>query len=122
MDTLLHALAHETRLQIVRELRRSPGLKHAELLTRLGLTKRKAGQLTKLIAPLEAAGLLTRTDGQYFVVDPDAMGDLLSAAANANVSAQQVLAERVRLGVRDAEQLAQELRAERDSNGTDRLT
>jgi DNA-binding transcriptional ArsR family regulator len=115
MDTLLHALAHETRLQIVRELRHSPGLKHAELLPRIGLAKRKAGQLTKLIAPLEAAGLVRRADGQYYVVDHVATGRLLSAAADVNVSAQRILAERAQLAVRDAERLAEELQAERDS-------
>lgn len=117
MDTLLQALAHETRLQIVRELRRSPGLKHAELLERVGLAKTRAGQLTKLIAPLEAAGLLRREDGQYYVVDPIATGRLLSAAADANVSAQRILAERAQSGVREAQRLAEELQAER--NGGD---
>lgn len=118
MDTLLQALAHEMRLRIVRELRRSPGLKHAELLTRLDLAKRKAGQLTKLIAPLEAAGLVRRADSRYYVVDPDATGRLLSAAADANVSARRILAERAQVAVRDAQRLAEELQAERaDQDG-----
>lgn len=112
MDTLLRALAHEMRLRIVRELQRSPGLKHAELLTRLNLAKGKAGQLTKLIAPLETTGVVRRADGQYYVVDPDATARLLSAAADANVAAQRILAERAQVAVRDAEREAEELRAE----------
>jgi hypothetical protein len=40
------------------------------------------------------------------------MGRLLTAAADVNVTAQRVLAERARTGVADAERLAEELRAE----------
>ena len=115
MDPVLEALASEDRRRVVRELRRAPGQKHGELLAPLGLTKSK-GQLTKLIAPLEAAGVVSRTEGRYYVVDSDAMGRLLSAAADVNVSAQRVLAERARLGVADAERLAAELEAERGTS------
>jgi DNA-binding transcriptional ArsR family regulator len=104
MDSVLEALASEDRRRVVRELRRAPGQKHGELLVPLGLTKSK-GQLTKLLAPLEAAGVVSRSDRRYYVVDSDAMGRLLSAAADVNVAAQQVLAERARLRVADAERL-----------------
>jgi predicted transcriptional regulator len=112
MESVLQALAHVTRREIVRELRRSPGLKHMQLLSRLGLAKGKAGQLSNRIGELEAAGLVARTDGSYSVVDSDAMGRLLTAAAEVNVAAQHVLAERARTGVADAEQLAREVAAE----------
>lgn len=112
MDPILKALGHSERLRLVRELRRSPGLRHGELLERLGIEKRKAGQLTKLIAPLETAGLLTRTGVRFELVDSAGVGRLLSAAAEVNLSAQRVLAERARRGVSDAERLAEELRAE----------
>ena len=112
MESVLHALAHETRSRIVRELRQNSGLKHTELLTRLGLPKGKAGQLSNRIGELEAAGLVVRTDGAYSVVASDAMGRLLTAAADVNVTAQRVLAERARTGVAHAERLAEELRAE----------
>ena len=42
---------------------------------------------------------MARTDGSYSVVDSDAMGRLLTAAAEVNVAAQRVLAERARTGV-----------------------
>jgi hypothetical protein len=112
MDSVLEALAHEERRRIVRELRRAPGQRHADLLAPLGLTRSK-GQLTKLIAPLEASGVVARTDGQYYVVNSDAIGRLLSAAADVNVSAQRVLAERARVAVKNAERVADELRDER---------
>ena len=112
MESVLHALAHETRSRIVRELRQNSGLKHTELLTRLRFPKGKAGQLSNRIGELEAAGLVVRTDGAYSVVASDAMGRLLTAAADVNVTAQRVLAERARTGVADAERLAEELRAE----------
>ncbi len=115
MDSVLEALAHEDRRRIVRELRRAPGQKHADLLKPLGLTKSK-GQLTKLIAPLESAGVVMRTDSRYYVVNSDAMGRLLSAAADVNVSAQRILAERARLAVESAERVADELRSERHSS------
>jgi hypothetical protein len=89
-------------------------MKHAELLEPLGLTQRNKSRLTKLLAPLEAAGVVTRTEGRYSVVDVEATGRLLAAAADVNVAAQRVLAERVRTGVADAERLAEELRAESD--------
>lgn len=119
MDPILKALGNKARLAVVRELRRSPGLRHAELMARLGLEKPEAGQLTKLIAPLEAAGLVTRTGAEYEVVDSAALGRLLTAAAEVNLSAQRVLAERARRGVSDAERLADELRAEMNEAGQD---
>jgi hypothetical protein len=117
MESVLQALAHEIRSRIVRELRQSPGLKQTELLTRLGLPKGKAPQLSHRIGELEAAGLVVRADGSYFVVDSDAMGRLLTAAGDVNVAAQRVLAERARSGVADAEHLAEELRAESKPTG-----
>jgi hypothetical protein len=112
MDRMMQALAREGGCQVVRELRLRPGMKHAELLKPLGLTQSNKGQLTKLLAPLEAAGVVTRTDGRYSVVDVEATGRLLTAAADVNVAAQRVLAERARTGVADAERLAEELRVE----------
>jgi len=112
MVSVLQALAHETRSQIVRELRRKPGPKHSELMRRLGLARNKAGQLSNRIGELEAAGLVTRTDDRYYVVDSGAVGRLLAAAADVNVAAQRVLAERARTGVADAERLARELTGE----------
>jgi hypothetical protein len=116
MDRMLQALGREGGCQVVRELRRTPGQTHGELLEPLRLTKRK-GQLTKLLAPLEAAGVVTRTDGRYSVVDIEATGRLLAAAADVNLAAQRVLAERARTGVADAERLAAELRAESKPDG-----
>jgi predicted transcriptional regulator len=115
MESVLHALAHEMRSQIVRELRLSPGLTHTELLARLGLPKGKAPQLSNRIGELETAGLVVRADGSYSVVDVEATGRLLIAAADVNVAAQRVLAKRAQSRVPDAERLAEELKAE--SNG-----
>ena len=112
MDRMLQALGREGGCQVVRALRLRPGMKHAELLKPLGLTQRNKGQLTRLLAPLEAAGVVTRTDGRYSVVDVEATGRLLAAAAEVNLAAQRVLVERARSGVADAERLAEELRAE----------
>ena len=111
MDRVLEALAHEDRRRVVRELRRTPGQKHGELLVPLGLTKSK-GQLTKLLAPLQAAGVVRRTDGQYYVVDGDAIGRLLGAAGDADVSARRILADRAQVAVGEAERVASELHAE----------
>jgi hypothetical protein len=112
MDALLQALAHEARRQIVRELRRSPGATHAQLLALLEFSKAKAGQLTKLIAPLESAGVIMRDGSKYYVVDDEGIRRLLSAAADVNVSAQRTLAQRAQDAVGDAERIATELRAE----------
>jgi predicted transcriptional regulator len=116
MESVLHALAHETRSRIVRELLQNSGLKHTELLTRLGLPKGKAGQLSNRIGELEAAGLVARADGSYSVVDVEATGRLLTAAADVNMAAQRVLAERARSCVADAERLAEAIRAESDDS------
>ncbi len=113
MDSVLEALANEDRRRVVRELRRTPGQKHGELLEPLGLTESK-GQLTKLLAPLEAAGVVRRTDKRYYVVESKAMGRLLSAAADVDVAAQRILAQRARTAVEDAERLARALAAESD--------
>lgn len=43
------------------------------------------------------------------------MGRLLSAAADVDVAAQRILAQRAQTAVEDAEQLARELAAESDS-------
>ena|SRR6202035_3187385 len=112
MDTLLHALAHETRRQIVRELRRRPGQKHGELLAHLEMSKRNGGQLTKMLTVLEEAGLVERTDGQYHLVDQAAVSSLLIAAAELDVSVRKVLATRAQGGVTEAEVLARELVSE----------
>ena len=112
MDRMLQALGREGGCQVVRELRRTPGQTHGELLKPLGLTQRNKAQLTRLLAPLEAAGVVTRTAGRYSVVDVEATGRLLAAAADVNLAAQRVLAERVRAAVAGAECLAEELRAE----------
>ncbi len=111
MDSVLEALANEDRRRVVRELRRTPGQKHGELLDPLGLTRSK-GQLTKFLAPLEDAGVVRRTDKRYYVVESEAMGRLLSAAADVDVAAQRILAKRVQTAVEDAERLARELAAE----------
>jgi DNA-binding transcriptional ArsR family regulator len=112
MDSLLHALAYGPRREIVRELSRDPGPKHGELLRRLGMDKTKAPQLTKQLEPLENAGLIRRRGDQYFLADPHSMSQLLSAVADADVSAQRVLADRAQVRVQAAEDLAAELRAE----------
>jgi hypothetical protein len=85
------------------------------MLLPTGSTPTSAGRsqrLTKLIAPLETAGLVSRAAGGYSVVDSDAMGRLLTAVADLNVSAQRILAERAQLAVADAERFAAEIRAE----------
>lgn len=112
MERILQALGRQGGCEVVRELRRTPGLRQTELLTPLGLTEKKKAQLSKLLAPLEAAGVVTRTDGRYYVVDRDATGRLLSAVADVNVSAQRLLAERAQLDVVEAERLADDLRNE----------
>jgi DNA-binding transcriptional ArsR family regulator len=112
MDSLLHALAIGSRLEIVRELSRNPGSKHGELLTHLGRDKRKAPQLTRQLEPLEEAGVIKRESGRYFLVDQPSISRLLSAAADADVSAKRILANRAKLDVQAAEELAAELRAE----------
>jgi DNA-binding transcriptional ArsR family regulator len=112
MDSVLEALGNEDRRRAVRELRRKPGQKHGELLDPLGLTSSNKGQLTKLLAPLEDAGIVKRTDRRYYVVESEAMGRLLSAAADVDVAAQRILAQRAQTAVEDAEGLARELAAE----------
>ena len=114
MDSVLEALANEDRRRIVRELRRTPGQKHGELLEPLGLPSSNKGRLTKLLGPLEDAGIVRRAEGRYYVVESEAMGRLLSAAANVDVGAQRILAQRAQTAVQDAERLAQELAAESD--------
>jgi predicted transcriptional regulator len=114
MDDLLLALAHPARRQIARELRQQPKQKHGELLAKLGMTKQNRGQLTKLLAPLENAGLVERTEGEYQVVDGLAMGRLLVAAADLDVSAHKILARRAQVSVVEAESLARELASELD--------
>jgi DNA-binding transcriptional ArsR family regulator len=115
MDSVLEALANEDRRRVVRELRRTPGQKHGELLEPLGLPSSNKGRLTKLLGPLEDAGIVRRTDNRYYVVESNAMGRLLSAAADVDVAAQLILAQRAQTAVEDAEQLARELAAESDS-------
>jgi len=112
MDSVLQALANEDRRRVVRELRRNPGQKHGELLEPLGLPSSNKGQLTKLLGPLEDAGIIRRTDKRYYAVDGEALGLLLSAAADVNVAAQRILAHRAQAAVGDAERLAEELKAE----------
>jgi DNA-binding transcriptional ArsR family regulator len=114
MDSVLEALANEDRRRVVRELRRTPGQKHGELLEPLGLPSSNKGRLTKLLGPLEDAGIVRRTDNRYYVVESQAMGRLLSAAADVDVGAQRTLAQRAQTSVEDAERLAQELAAESD--------
>jgi DNA-binding transcriptional ArsR family regulator len=118
MDKVLEALADEGRRRVVRELRRKPGQRQVEMLTQLGLSPKTKGTLSKLLAPLEAAGLVTRTDDRYSVVNTDAMGCLLTAAAEVDVAAKRVLAERAVSAVPAAERLAEELRAESKPDGT----
>lgn len=112
MDALFKALGNEARRQVVRELRRSPGLKHGELLNALDMSGAKRGQLTKLLEELEQAGLVERESGTYRVVASAAMGQLLSTAAEINVAAQRCLATRAELRIREAEREAEELRRE----------
>jgi DNA-binding transcriptional ArsR family regulator len=112
MDSVLEALADEDRRRVVRELRRTPGQKHGELLEPLGIPGSNKGRLTKLLGPLEDAGIVTRTDKRYYVAESEAMGRLLSAAADVDVAAQRILAERAHAAVEDAERLARELAAE----------
>jgi DNA-binding transcriptional ArsR family regulator len=112
MESVLQALAHDLRSRIVRELRQNPGLKHSELLARLGLPKGKAGQLSNRIAELEGAGLVIRAGGSYSVVESDAMGRLLAAAAEVNVAAQRALVQRAKIAVTNAERQAEAILAE----------
>lgn len=112
MDSVLEALANEDRRQVVRQLRRTPERKHGALLEPLGIASSNRGRLTKLLGPLEDAGIVTRTDDRYSVVDTEAMGRLLSAAADVDVAAQRILAERAQTAVKHAERLARELAAE----------
>jgi DNA-binding transcriptional ArsR family regulator len=112
MDALLRALGHEMRLRLVRELRRSPGPKHGDLLRSLGLAKSEAGTLTKHLASLEEAGVVRREGAQYYLSDADAAGAALVALADLHVSARRLLAERAQLEVPEAERLAEELRRE----------
>src|SRR5437764_6582020 len=102
MDAVLEALANEDRRRVVRELRRTPGQKHGELLSPLGLTSGNKGQLTKFLAPLEDAGIVRRADKRYYVVESEAMGRLLSAAGEVDVAAQRILAQRAQVAVVDA--------------------
>ena len=106
------ALGNEFRLEVVRRLRREPGLKHGEMLKALGLPRSKASNLTKAIEPLEAAGILQRSGGQYSIVDEEALGRLLAAAADLDVAAQRVLLEKAKKRVPEAERLADEIRNE----------
>jgi DNA-binding transcriptional ArsR family regulator len=112
MDQVLEALADERRRCVVRELRRNPGQRQVEMLPPLGLSQKNKGTLSKLLAPLEAAGVVKRDEGRYYVVESDAVGHLLSAAADVDVAAQRVLVERARSAVTAAERLANELRTE----------
>jgi DNA-binding transcriptional ArsR family regulator len=114
MDSVLEALANEDRRRVVRELRRTPGQKHGELLAPLGLPSSNKGRLTKLLGPLVDAGIVRCTDSRYYVVESDAMGRLLSAAADVDVAAQRILVQRAQTAVEDAEQRARELAAESD--------
>jgi hypothetical protein len=65
---------------------------------------------------MDVAGVLPAVE--RLTRDPDhrveATGRLLIAAADVNVAAQRVLAERARSGIADAERLAEEVRAESD--------
>jgi predicted transcriptional regulator len=112
MDSVLETLASEDRRRVVRQLRRTPGQRHGELLEPLGLPSSNRGRLTKLLGPLEDAGIVRRTDNRYYVVESEAMGRLLSAAATVDVGAQRILAQRAETAVKDAERLARELAAE----------
>ncbi|HUN77402.1 MAG TPA: hypothetical protein VMU32_00610 [Solirubrobacteraceae bacterium] len=115
MDSVLEALANEDRRRVVRELRRTPGQKHGELLEPLGLPSSNKGRLTKLLGPLEDAGIVRRIDNRYYVAESEAIGRLLSAAADVDVAAQRILAQRAQTAVEDAERLARELAAESDN-------
>jgi hypothetical protein len=68
-------------------------------------------------AELEEAGLVRRRDAQFEVVAPDAMGELLSAAALVNVAAQKERARLARAAITTAEREAEELRREADRLG-----
>src|SRR5436309_3192967 len=112
MDALFRALGNESRRAVVRELHRESGLKHGELIGRVGLDKSQAGQLTKLLDPLEEAGIVRRADGRYYLVDRANVGRLLITAADLHVSAQKSIAERAQAQVSDAERLAEDIRSE----------
>lgn len=112
MEELFAVLGNELRLAAVRQIRRSPGIKHREILDALDLPRSKAGNLTKALEPLESAGVLRRIEGGYTVVDSDALGRLLAAAADLNIAAKQILLAKAREEIPAAEQLAREIREE----------
>lgn len=112
MDEVLKALASEGHRRVVRELRQNPGRRHGEMLAPLGLSQKRKGDLSKLLAPLEAAGIVKRDENRYYVIESDAVGRFLSAAADIDLAAQRVLAERAQQRVEDAKRLADELRDE----------
>ncbi|HET7484447.1 MAG TPA: hypothetical protein VFJ64_03645 [Solirubrobacterales bacterium] len=86
------------------------------MLTALGLSRSKASVLTKAIEPLEAAGILQRANGKYFIVEEEALSHLLIAVANLNVAAQRVLLDKAKERVPEAERLAEEIRNEAKSD------
>jgi DeoR/GlpR family transcriptional regulator of sugar metabolism len=71
--------------------------------------------LTKALEPLESAGILKRTGGGYAVVDSDALGSLLVAAAALNIAAKQTLLSKAREEIPAAERLAREIREEEEA-------
>jgi DNA-binding transcriptional ArsR family regulator len=118
MDALFSALGHETRLRLMEVLYNAPGLTHSELLPLLGIEKKDRGQLTKLLEPLEDAGLVKRVEARYELVDRVNARKLLIAAADLDVAAQRTLAERQQQAVAAAAETATRLR--RDLGEDDR--
>jgi len=112
MDDVLKALADERHRSVVREIRRTPGQRQTDMLEPLGLGEKGKGTLSKLLAPLEEAGIVRRADGRYYAVEHEALGRLLSAAAAVDVGAKQAIADRAQTAVPAARQLAAELLAE----------
>jgi Spy/CpxP family protein refolding chaperone len=110
MDAVFEALAHDMRRQVVAALHQKPGLKHSELLELLGLPKEKAGQLSKLIDPLEGAGIVQHSESRYQLVDAAAAARLLIAAADLDAAAQKALLERAQRRLAEAEGRAKHLR------------
>jgi hypothetical protein len=112
MDEVLKVLASEAQRQVAREIRSRPGQRQIDMLGPLGFGEKGKGTLSKLLAPLEEAGIVKRDDGRYYPVASDALGRLLIAAADVDVGAQGVRFARAREAEGDAKRLAEELRAE----------
>jgi DNA-binding transcriptional ArsR family regulator len=112
MEDLAKALANETRLAILRELRRQAEPKHGELLQHLGMRRADAPTLTKHIGILEEAGLVLRREDRYALVEPQATAELLVRMAVVNVAARRRLAEAAQEQIDDAIALEAELKLE----------